>query len=171
MAEDLVDAFDAACMGFRMVTPETSKRRRGNDSPPVATAAGQDSRDMSPPCRNVERRGVSCGDTTNVASVVEMPAPLQNMADTNRVEGLTTPPRQIVHRFIGPQKICHDTEHIVQRTMQSFAPDYHQLIWCYKSSPAFPKISALKIAHLETCLLYTSPSPRDGLLSRMPSSA
>ena len=25
--------------------------------------------------------------------------------------------------------------------------------------------------HHETCLLYTSPSPRDGLLSRMPSSA
>ena len=25
--------------------------------------------------------------------------------------------------------------------------------------------------HIETCLLYTSPSPRDGLLSRMPSSA
>ena len=27
------------------------------------------------------------------------------------------------------------------------------------------------IAHKSTCLLYTSPSPRDGLLSRMPSSA
>ena len=26
-------------------------------------------------------------------------------------------------------------------------------------------------AETETCLLYTSPSPRDGLLSRMPSSA
>ena len=25
--------------------------------------------------------------------------------------------------------------------------------------------------YLKTCLLYTSPSPRDGLLSRMPSSA
>ena len=25
--------------------------------------------------------------------------------------------------------------------------------------------------HIATCLLYTSPSPRDGLLSRMPSSA
>ena len=25
--------------------------------------------------------------------------------------------------------------------------------------------------HTHTCLLYTSPSPRDGLLSRMPSSA
>ena len=27
------------------------------------------------------------------------------------------------------------------------------------------------MARLEACLLYTSPSPRDGLLSRMPSSA
>ena len=26
-------------------------------------------------------------------------------------------------------------------------------------------------AHTHACLLYTSPSPRDGLLSRMPSSA
>ena len=30
---------------------------------------------------------------------------------------------------------------------------------------------ALDDVMLETCLLYTSPSPRDGLLSRMPSSA
>ena len=28
-----------------------------------------------------------------------------------------------------------------------------------------------QIRHLNSCLLYTSPSPRDGLLSRMPSSA
>eukprot|EP01016_Furgasonia_blochmanni_P035425 TRINITY_DN3925_c0_g1_i15.p1 TRINITY_DN3925_c0_g1~~TRINITY_DN3925_c0_g1_i15.p1 ORF type:complete len:140 (+),score=29.71 TRINITY_DN3925_c0_g1_i15:55-474(+) len=28
-----------------------------------------------------------------------------------------------------------------------------------------------KIEHIVSCLLYTSPSPRDGLLSRMPSSA
>ena len=27
------------------------------------------------------------------------------------------------------------------------------------------------VAGLDDCLLYTSPSPRDGLLSRMPSSA
>ena len=31
--------------------------------------------------------------------------------------------------------------------------------------------TATLIAHIYTCLLYTSPSPRDGLLSRMPSSA
>ena len=30
---------------------------------------------------------------------------------------------------------------------------------------------ALLFGWLQTCLLYTSPSPRDGLLSRMPSSA
>ena len=28
-----------------------------------------------------------------------------------------------------------------------------------------------QIQEMEVCLLYTSPSPRDGLLSRMPSSA
>ena len=31
--------------------------------------------------------------------------------------------------------------------------------------------SAEVIGCIATCLLYTSPSPRDGLLSRMPSSA
>ena len=31
--------------------------------------------------------------------------------------------------------------------------------------------SALKKKIMKACLLYTSPSPRDGLLSRMPSSA
>ena len=29
----------------------------------------------------------------------------------------------------------------------------------------------IDLIHTKTCLLYTSPSPRDGLLSRMPSSA
>src|SRR5665647_1419951 len=33
------------------------------------------------------------------------------------------------------------------------------------------KVKKPMIGHFENCLLYTSPSPRDGLLSRMPSSA
>ena len=33
------------------------------------------------------------------------------------------------------------------------------------------QVMVLGTAHLSGCLLYTSPSPRDGLLSRMPSSA
>ena len=32
-------------------------------------------------------------------------------------------------------------------------------------------LSKYPVQQLSTCLLYTSPSPRDGLLSRMPSSA
>ena len=32
-------------------------------------------------------------------------------------------------------------------------------------------VTALSLMRLTDCLLYTSPSPRDGLLSRMPSSA
>ena len=40
-------------------------------------------------------------------------------------------------------------------------------------SNSIEKNDGLKLynAYLTTCLLYTSPSPRDGLLSRMPSSA
>ena len=38
----------------------------------------------------------------------------------------------------------------------------------FKESASKTKTSARKT---NTCLLYTSPSPRDGLLSRMPSSA
>ena len=34
-----------------------------------------------------------------------------------------------------------------------------------------PKATNILIAPIHVCLLYTSPSPRDGLLSRMPSSA
>ena len=33
------------------------------------------------------------------------------------------------------------------------------------------KNTSFDTGHVDICLLYTSPSPRDGLLSRMPSSA
>ena len=33
------------------------------------------------------------------------------------------------------------------------------------------QINPWTVERVESCLLYTSPSPRDGLLSRMPSSA
>ena len=44
-------------------------------------------------------------------------------------------------------------------------------VWMFFDKP-YPAYKSRKIFHiLLTCLLYTSPSPRDGLLSRMPSSA
>ena len=39
------------------------------------------------------------------------------------------------------------------------------------SSTDVEVILGVPFTHLYNCLLYTSPSPRDGLLSRMPSSA
>ena len=42
---------------------------------------------------------------------------------------------------------------------------------CDRSSIKFVGSATAGINHLDICLLYTSPSPRDGLLSRMPSSA
>ena len=44
--------------------------------------------------------------------------------------------------------------------------------WCAEANKRFDEdISRWNTAAVKTCLLYTSPSPRDGLLSRMPSSA
>ena len=45
--------------------------------------------------------------------------------------------------------------------------------WSYLSTITKPMLDTIRMAIVGTffCLLYTSPSPRDGLLSRMPSSA
>ena len=43
-----------------------------------------------------------------------------------------------------------------------------QIVWAV--SP-FPMVLSATLGQLESCLLYTSPSPRDATLSRMPSSA
>ena len=40
-----------------------------------------------------------------------------------------------------------------------------------KADPLKEAALAAKLPVFQPCLLYTSPSPRDGLLSRMPSSA
>ena len=45
---------------------------------------------------------------------------------------------------------------------------YHG-VW--KKGLSLMAIALVILVLLDTCLLYTSPSPRDGLLSRMPSSA
>ena len=57
------------------------------------------------------------------------------------------------------------------------ADDYNQMQWHSDDitkptlSEVNAKISELEIAEPMRCLLYTSPSPRDATLSRMPSSA
>ena len=61
--------------------------------------------------------------------------------------------------------VTNDPDEIDQAQQDAFDPT--QAI--SGASTIDPRISALSQAL--ACLLYTSPSPRDGLLSRMPSSA
>ena len=54
-------------------------------------------------------------------------------------------------------------------------PIFHLMDWSFDDSVWYRPIAIVSAvvyyAYFILCLLYTSPSPRDGLLSRMPSSA
>ena len=56
-------------------------------------------------------------------------------------------------------------------SIMDYDPDEIKRGHSINSSVAFCEFNSKKINLIDTCLLYTSPSPRDGLLSRMPSSA
>ena len=49
--------------------------------------------------------------------------------------------------------------------------DYHLTVLVIGFGLAAGILYLVRRDHIYICLLYTSPSPRDGLLSRMPSSA
>ena len=53
---------------------------------------------------------------------------------------------------------------LVNQTLQAFGGSPMKLLYT-------PFAVVIALVHVMLCLLYTSPSPRDGLLSRMPSSA
>ena len=78
-----------------------------------------------------------------------------------------------------PKDLLNEAKHVAEKTKTtnyrrdltklSFATidgedakDFDDAIYCEKNNNGYK---------LYVCLLYTSPSPRDGLLSRMPSSA
>ena len=59
--------------------------------------------------------------------------------------------------------LCFQPDAIAPADVAAFSADAHL--------PQEDAYRMLLSAKLGLCLLYTSPSPRDGLLSRMPSSA
>ena len=54
-------------------------------------------------------------------------------------------------------------------SFNAFEPTINEAVWggLMKQTPS----AGVAPTDYKNCLLYTSPSPRDGLLSRMPSSA
>ena len=61
-----------------------------------------------------------------------------------------------------------DFNRIYIATMYPFDEESHKRIKRHRNMRARKQFTTVECY---TCLLYTSPSPRDGLLSRMPSSA
>ena len=85
-------------------------------------------------------------------AIVELGKPLQT------IESETPEPKgKEVLLKITHSGVCHSDVHI------------HDGYFDLGGGNKLPVGEMLNLPH--TCLLYTSPSPRDGLLSRMPSSA
>ena len=71
-----------------------------------------------------------------------------------------------------PRKAILDFETPLVR-LETLSKKLNIELWMKRDDLAGPSFGGNKARQLEYyfCLLYTSPSPRDGLLSRMPSSA
>ena len=72
--------------------------------------------------------------------------------------------------YEGLEVLAHrgGAEESLENTIESF--EYSISLGC-KYIETDVQVSSDGIPYIFHCLLYTSPSPRDGLLSRMPSSA
>ena len=67
-----------------------------------------------------------------------------------------------------------DVDNLVAEAVKAFGNDIHVLVNNVGGLVARKKINEMDedfFNHVMSCLLYTSPSPRDATLSRMPSSA
>ena len=65
---------------------------------------------------------------------------------------------------------CHCGSPAVLRSAEGLCRVHQEGAMAYVCS-RYPDCDSFVMAHAKTCLLYTSPSPRDRQKSRMPSSA
>ena len=80
----------------------------------------------------------------------------------------------------GPASFAAELGSLPEQARQAFEDRLEVLVSTLTGADPMPPLAALDVVAAEVghapdllwlCLLYTSPSPRDGLLSRMPSSA
>ena len=75
-----------------------------------------------------------------------------------------------LHLAIAPTKNMDRLEWLVEKTTEIGISEITPIL-CHHSERRKLRIDRLQKKALSACLLYTSPSPRDATLSRMPSSA
>ena len=97
-----------------------------------------------------------------------MSAGMAQAAGTGRTKDLISTVSQISHALMGEvAKVIIGKEENLLRVSVGILSNGNMLL------EDFPGLAKTLLANTfaKACLLYTSPSPRDGLLSRMPSSA
>ena len=75
-----------------------------------------------------------------------------------------------INKFIESNN-AQDDNFKLQKYFEKFSSRYNAKVSIEGDIPSNYKINARLNGYLNTCLLYTSPSPRDRYISRMPSSA
>ena len=94
-----------------------------------------------------------------------------------RANALIAQGRDVINLGIG-QPDFRTPEHIVEAAIKALRDGHHGYTAANGIVPLREAVAAdlhkrfsVEVSPDSVCLLYTSPSPRDGLLSRMPSSA
>src|SRR5664279_5951017 len=98
---------------------------------------------------------------------MEIPEMTLTLGVLDRGVGIADP-----DRVDDDQRACPDSQVPERAKRRTFTAKYKmQILADYDVAEDGEKGALLRREGLYSCLLYTSPSPRDGLLSRMPSSA
>ena len=98
---------------------------------------------------------------------------LRAISECWKIAAMSEEPHRITRRFL--TAAVHDVHAHMRARMEAHAMTVHvdaagNLRGLWQPANASPKRLILG-SHIDTCLLYTSPSPRDISGSRMPSSA
>ena len=73
------------------------------------------------------------------------------------------------HQLIRGIRVSHSTRNVLRMSMYACAYYDRSAVYAQRTSIIYLPCTYVLIVYI--CLLYTSPSPRDATLSRMPSSA
>ena len=140
---------------------------------PAAALLGRDGSPLADAVTEGDEMFQNAGEKGD--AYLDLADPPRHRANSPRERGTMANDRPPIQGVVGRDSgeirltVCEDTR---QATIQ---PDVETktregVAFYSDESSAYNKVDASGRLH-GTCLLYTSPSPRDGLLSRMPSSA